>query len=224
MAPSRGKRGACLVREHRASEGEVVFQSLLATQPNTSEALNLLAWAETAGGKPQAAAEHLRRAIEIDPQNECNYVDLASLCIEHGMWDTAKEIVNVSLARIPASPRLHALQGVVDAQFGKYDDAANEFDRANELDPVNRLGAVGLSQLYAERNRPERAVDILRDRLQTSPDDPTLKYLLADALTKNAADDPARITEARRALQKAVHAKPDFGEAHALLVYCHINL
>lgn len=209
--------GICLMREHRPSDAEAVFERLLAARPDSAVTLNLLAWAEGVNGHVQPAVGHLRKAIEIDPQNEQNYVDLVSLCIQYGTWETARDMLEASLQKNPNSPRLHALRGVIDAQFGKYDEAASEFDRANDLDPENKLGAAGLGVLYTERNEPKSAATTLRARLQKTPDDPTLNYLLADALVRQGTSDVSAIAEARASLQKAVSAKPDFGRAHALL-------
>lgn len=209
--------GICLVTEHRASDAEAVFQQLLTERPDSAKTLNLLAWAEGSNGHPQSAMDHLREAIAIDPKNEQNYVDLTSLCIQYGTWEAAREIVDASLRNDPASPRLHALRGVIDAQFGQYDDATAEFDRANDLDPSNQFGAAGLGVLYTERNQPASAVAAVRSRLKKTPDDPTLNYFLADALIREGPDDAAAMAEARRALQTAVRTKPDFEQAHALL-------
>jgi predicted Zn-dependent protease len=106
---------------------------------------------------------------------------------------------------------------VIDAQFGKYDDAGRELDRANDLDPENKFGAAGLGVLYAERNDPQSAATALRARLRSTPDDATLNYLLADALLRQGTEDASARAEARAALEKAVRTQPDFERAHALL-------
>jgi predicted Zn-dependent protease len=209
--------GVCLMREHRASDAEAVLDRLVTARPDSALSLNLLARAEASNGHLQPAVDHLRKAIEIDPQKEQNYIDLVSLYIQYGTWEIARDIIETSLRQNPDSPRLHALRGVIDAQFGKYEEAASELERANDLDPANKFGAAGLGVLYAERNDPQSAATALRARLQKIPDDPTLNYLLADALVRQGQDDASARAEARASLEKAVRAQPDFERAHALL-------
>src|SRR5712692_922589 len=105
-----------------------------------ADALNLLASAEAAGGRIEAAVGHLRRAIEIAPKDERNYLDLAAICIRNDSEDAAAEVVGAGLQHAPESARLHTVKGVLQAQLGKYQEAASEFELANRLDPNRQYG------------------------------------------------------------------------------------
>ena len=182
-----------------------------------ADALNLLAWAEASDGEPQTAVTHLRAAIQIAPHIEQNYIDLAVLCIQNGMWQTAREIVEMSLRNVPNAARLYAIRGVIYAESGNYDEAEREFAHANEVDPNNEYGSVGLGLLYNQRNQPDSTVTAVRNSLVKNPGDPTLNYLLAEALMRKGGGDASILADARRALLHALQSKPDFGKAHALL-------
>ncbi len=210
--------GYAQLLDKRAGEAVKTLQPLASKNDIKSDVLNLLASAETEDAQPEAAVAHLRQAIGIAPKEEQNYLDLSALYVKYDNSQAAAELVDLGLHNVPASSRLHAVQGVIDAQLGKYDEAATEFERANYLDPKSEYGAAGLGALYIERNQPDVAIKALRERLRKNPNDATLNYFLAQALLRqtNTAGS-SNFNEARDALSKSLHSKPDFGKARALL-------
>jgi tetratricopeptide (TPR) repeat protein len=235
-SPAYSLYGVCLLTGHRLEEAITVFQKVLSDQPERSDvrfnlgyaqlvakrtteaadtlrplvrpdALNLLASAEVANGQLDLAIAHLRQAIGMAPKEEQNYFDLAALFVQHDQLQAATETVDLGLRHIPEAGRLHAVRGVIEAQQGKLDEAAAEFEQSE-------YGAAGLGALYLQNNQTDEAVITLRERLRKEPKDPTLNYLLAQALMRQGS---AKFNEARAALLIAVSAKPDFSKAHVLL-------
>jgi Flp pilus assembly protein TadD len=191
----------------------------------SSDLLHLLASAEAQAGQTEGALDHLRQAVKLSPKEERGYFELAAFCIQRDNLQTAADVIRAGLQNTPDAGRLRALQGVIDAQSGRYDEAAAQFEMANALDPKSELGAAGLGALYLERNQPDSAAAALRHRLQANPNDPTLTYFLAEALMQqpsgigsSGADD-----EARQALLNSLRSKPDFAKAHALLGKLYIR-
>src|SRR5207253_6369669 len=84
-----------------------------------------------------------RKATELDPKNEENYIDLASLCRDHQSFEVAADVVNVGIANIPDSAALYTLRGAIAAQTSNVEQAAADFERANRLKPDARYGDVG---------------------------------------------------------------------------------
>jgi cytochrome c-type biogenesis protein CcmH/NrfG len=108
--------------------------------------------------------------------------------------------------------------GVIKGQIGTESEAASEFELANRLDPRQEYGAPGLGVLYASSNQIELASDVLRERLKKNPDDPTLNYLLAEALIRQDVQPGTQdFAEVSTALRHALRIKPDFGSAHVAL-------
>jgi Flp pilus assembly protein TadD len=189
-----------------------------------ADALNLLAAAEAAGGRLEAAVDHLRRAIEIAPKDERSYLDLAAICLRNESEDAAAEFVDVGLQNVPESARLHTLRGILKAQLGKYEEAASEFELANRLDPNRQYGAAGLGVLYTEMRQPDLASAVLRERLKKSPGDSTLNYLLAQALVQEGVEPgTAKFSETLEALIAATRAQPAFAKAHSLLGKLYVS-
>ncbi len=161
---------------------------------------------------------HYKKAIEAAPSDEQNYVDLATLYIQHEAASSALPVVDAALQHSPNSPRLHAMRGVIKGQIGLDDEAAAEFERANRLDPKGELGSPGLGVLYASSNQIERSGEVLRERLKKTPDDPTLNYLLAETLIRgNIQNGTPEFAEALSSLRRAIRIKPDFAGAHSAL-------
>jgi tetratricopeptide (TPR) repeat protein len=186
-------------------------------RPDTS-ALNLLASAEAADGQLAAALKDLRTAAHLKPEAEENYLDFATLCLEHNSLDVAEEIINIGLQNVPNSARLYSMRGIINAEKHKYDESSSDFEQANRLSPEKPYGSVGLSMLYAESKRPEEALKVVRERLRAAPNDATLNYLLADLLLNQPRETSnVDLAAARAALLRSISVRPSFSNAHALL-------
>jgi Flp pilus assembly protein TadD len=199
-------------------ENAVLTLEPFADDDKTGEGLGLLATAEIAAGKFDAAVAHLRKALELNPKLEQNYLDLAGICIDHETLSNAEKVVDIGLWNIPNSSRLHALKGVIAAERGQNEEALKEFDRANKLDSREEYGAAGLGTLYLESNQPQAAVEIIQSRLRSHPEDPTLNYLLAESLMKLPGPlAHSRMATVRDALSICIRANPQSAKAHGLL-------
>jgi tetratricopeptide (TPR) repeat protein len=201
-----------------AGDAVVTLRPLTIGEHPDASALNLMASAEAADGHLGTALEDLRKAAQLKPDAEDNYLDFATLCLEHDSLDLAEETVNIGLQNIPASARLYSMRGIINAQKNKFDESANDFEQANRLSPQKLYGSVGLSVLYAESKHPEESERILRSKLRMAPNDATLNYLLADVLVNQPSGATNHdLAQAKAALLRSVAAKPDFSNAHALL-------
>jgi len=182
------------------------------------DALNLIAAAYEANHETPAAAAALRRAIDLAPRDVRNYLDLATLCMDHAAFQVGVDIASAGLKEMPDSAALYAERAVLNAQLMKYDDADADFAKANQLQPRQEFATVGLGISLLERNDTQRSLEVLRSRLKESPDEPTLNYLLAEVLTRRgAAPGTPEFKEALAAAQRAVKAKADFAPAHDVL-------
>jgi tetratricopeptide (TPR) repeat protein len=124
--------------------------------------------------------------------------------------------------------RLRSLVGLLAREFGRYGEALAELDKSIELwkhladgpavgptDGVELVIALdGRGAALIETNRTVEAAEVLRQAINRSrvlllraPDDPDRRSVLASALTnlgRVLATDPAKSTEATKALDEAV--------------------
>jgi len=180
--------------------------------------LNLLAALYLQLSKVQEAIDTLRRAVELAPTDERNYLDLAALCIDHNAPEIGLEVLDTGLRNVPGSARLLTIRGAVLANMGKTEEAQKDFEEASRVQPDSFYGTIGLSVLFAENERLADAENLLRKRLRNHPQDPVLNYLLADVLVRQGASPgtPA-FNEARRALDRSIREQPGFAKSHVAL-------
>lgn len=204
------------LQARRPADAVATLQPLAAA--GDAEAVNLLAAAQAAEGHLESAIASLRRAAQLSPQDERNYLDLAVLCQKHEALGLAGEILDAGLRRLPGSARLHAMRGVLHAQLAELDQASAAFEQAARLQPDQAYASMGLSVLLGQTGRLEGAARLLREKLAQAPGDATLNYLLADALLREGvAPHQPEFAEAREALRRAIRAQPDFAKARATL-------
>jgi len=182
------------------------------------DALNLIAVAYEANHETPQATAALRRAIDLAPRDVRNYLDLATLCLDHAAFQVGVDIISAGLKNIPDSSALYAERAVLNAQLMKYDEADADFARANQLQPRQEFATVGLGISLLERNDSKRSLEVLRSRLKESPDDAMLNYLVAEVLTRQgAAPGTGEFKEAEAAALRSVKANPNFAPAHDVL-------
>jgi tetratricopeptide (TPR) repeat protein len=180
--------------------------------------LNLRALVESAAGDLELAFADLKRAVEMDPAGERNYLDLALLCLDHSQEQLAADVLTAGIARLPNDAALYSVRGIAYAQLSKYDEAQKDFARATELDPAKPLGQVASTVLYVDTDQPEKARQALREQLKKTPDDAVANTLLANLLVhQGAAPGTAEFDEAKAVLARALHTNPDAVDALVLL-------
>ena len=182
------------------------------------EYLNLLAAAYEANHNTDKALATLYRAIAIAPDDIRNYLDLATLCMDHSATQSGIDIINAALKNFPENAELYLERGVLYVQLGKFAEAQADFDQIDRLGARQTLTTLARSIALLQNNNPDESLKVIRARLKTSPNDPELNYALAEVLTRNdGAPGSSSFKEAVAAAEWSVKQKPDFLLAHDLL-------
>jgi tetratricopeptide (TPR) repeat protein len=212
-------RAVAYVQAGRFAEAITILQALQAAgETMNGDTLNLLGAALNGNGELEAAIAAYRQAAQENPHDARNYIDLATVSMEHQSPAPALEILNAGIAQNPHSAALLALRGAVRAQMGENDAATEDFEAADQLQPSKLYGAVGLGVLFRDSSKLQQAERLVRTRLRSHPSDPTLNYLLADVLVREgAAPGDAGFNEAHRLLRKAVALDPTMAVAYGEL-------
>ncbi len=190
----------------------------------TAELDSLLAESFEANNQTQRAVDSLRRAIELDPQDENNYLDFATLCMNHRAFDDATKVLQVGLRLHPRSESLTFMRGVLYGMQDEYELAEKDFQKAAELAPERNLGAVGLGVTYLEKGNAAHAITVLHDTLHQNPNDASLLYLLAEALLRNGAvAGSPEYAEAQASLEKSVRLNSNLCLPHVSLGSIYID-
>ena len=207
-----------LVRKGDHTAAIKTGEDLLARGYRRGEVFNLLAQAYEEGGKAKEAYDALRAAVELEPQDEINYLDLVILCLDQDNYDQGLEIADIGVLRIPRSARLHLQRGVVLAMKSRFDDARKEFESSTELSPEAGLPQVALGFVLIQVEKFSEAIELLRAQSVKSPNDPYVFWFLGEALNRSGASiGSAQEQEALAALQKSVQLDPQLPQPRALL-------
>jgi tetratricopeptide (TPR) repeat protein len=202
----------------RADEALANARAAMTGNPRDPATLSLFAAASASAGQVEPAIAALRTAIEVAPDDDRHYLDLAMICLDHDAADLALDVVNAGLSRNPEAARLYTMRGAIHADRAELEEAAHDFERARALSPDELYGSVGLSLLLRQTDRMPEAIALLRQKLAKRPEDATLNYLLADALMRtNPMPGSGEMHDARNALTRALRANPRFASARAAL-------
>jgi predicted Zn-dependent protease len=191
---------------------------LIARGHETSELNNVLAEAFEGNSDIKHAVDALRRAIALDPEDEDNYLDFATLCMNQRSFQAGMQVIEVGLKYHPKSDRLIFMRGVLHAMQDEFDLAEKDFELSANLAPETNLGYIGLGVTYLETGHDAEAIQVLRKRLREKPNDAGLLYLLSEGLLRTGVSpgDPA-YTEAQMNLEKSISLNPKLCLPHVAL-------
>ena len=204
------------LKNHQPEQAVDVLSPL--TSVKDADLLNLLALAYEQAKRPDDAFRVLETAIEVNPQEQTNYLDLAILCLEHNQEQRSVQAATAGIARIPKASSLYLIRGVAYAQLAKYDEAESDFMTAAELDPDQPHSTIAMSLLYSDRNEVDKEKALLTRQLTVTPNDAVTNYMLADLLSRSGAlPHQPDFDKALMHLKKSLAARPDSAEAQILM-------
>jgi tetratricopeptide (TPR) repeat protein len=175
----------------------------------SSDGLNLLAQVYEKTNQTQLAIDRLREATSLYPTDENNYLDLATICIDHNAFPLGIEVVEVGLKNKPGSQKLLIQLGLLHALSGRFDEARVEFDQANKQAPSRDLPIAAVELANIQQSRFGEAVHDLRKKVKQNGNSAILWYLLGKAVIINgAAPGRPEFTEAQSAFQEAIRLDP----------------
>jgi tetratricopeptide (TPR) repeat protein len=211
---------------HRYGEAKRTLLPLTEEGPEKrrAAALNLLAAVYEEDQQTPAAVVALQKAIALDPANSDNYLDLATLSLDHAAFKLGVDVLNAGLHAVPDPGRLYLERGVLEVQLQQYDEANADFRKSADLNPLQNYSSVALGISLLEENKVGESVKVVRQRLAKAPADPTLNYLLAELLIRTGVKPgtPA-FQEAKAAAKRAVRGKPDFTLAEDVLTELYLR-
>jgi tetratricopeptide (TPR) repeat protein len=176
-----------------------------------SRALNLISAAYEANQQTPEAVPALRRAIALAPRDVENYLDLATICLDHGAFQVGVDVVDAGLHVLPDSAPLYLERGVLEVQMDHYDQANADFQKAEALNPLQNYSSVALGISLLQQNELPRSLQVVKQRLAKAPNDAVLNYLLAEIHIRMGVEPgtPA-FKEAMAAAQRALRNEPKF--------------
>ena len=207
-----------LIKADKSAEAIQTFQELTSEGYKTAELYNLAAEAYLKSNKVQEAYDAMRAGTQIDPKSEDNYVDLASISLEHEEYSLATDILDVGIHYVPESYRMHIQRGVSYVMRGAIDKAESDFEAAAALAPNKSLPYLALSWVWIENGKTAKAVEVLRQKWKEPNFDYLVPYAFGVALVRSGAESgSAASDEAIKAFALSVSRNPKFSHSHSEL-------
>jgi Flp pilus assembly protein TadD len=166
-------------------------------------------------GRAEQAAEALRRAVEISPNDPEAHNNLANALAELGEGEAAESGYLSALALRPDYAEAHMNLGILLARSGRDSEAEGCYRTAVATDPDFLAARLQLARYLRRVGRPEQALKALREATALHPDHAEAQNDLGRCLV-----ELGRSEEALGPYRRAVEIKADFAEAHFNMGVC----
>jgi len=167
------------------------FERALAIRPDFVIARLELARLEIAKGDYEAAIKTAEQALSVDKSNlSARIIQSAALLAQH-KYSEARQLLESMRTQVPNSPDVVFQLGAVSLAEKKYKEADEEFRRSYDLNPSNIRGIGGLVESDLQQNKPDAAIQTLKDELSKNTDRSEMKLLLADVEVRIGKFDDA---------------------------------
>ncbi|HTN93549.1 MAG TPA: tetratricopeptide repeat protein, partial [Gallionella sp.] len=163
-------------------------------------------------GETELAAEHYRKALEINPNFAEAHCNLGLALKELGQLDHAVSSYQQSLKINPGLTEAHNNLGVALRNLGMLDNAISSFDHALKINPNYAEAHFNLAETLKDLGQFESAQASYRRALEINPDFAEAHNNLGSTF-RNLGQLDAAAASYRRALT----IKPDYAEAHGNL-------
>ena len=181
------KRIAVLAVSGRKEEALALARNLAAGAPSRA-LLSRLAELEESAGDLDAAIMALRRAIQVDPENEEGYIELSEFCVRYRNPELALEILDLGLKRMPKSYRLQVQKGITLGQGQRYEAARKAFSDAMSLEKDHSVALTALAVTLIHLEELPEALETLRNGVERFPEDFYVHYIYGFAVDRSRAE------------------------------------
>jgi predicted Zn-dependent protease len=183
------------------------LEKVLQLDAKSPTALRQLGELEMAAGNPAKAAEYLKRAREVRPDDSTAAFEEGQARKKSGDLGGARDALEASLKLMPGQLVARILLGQVYLDLKDAKAAQDQFEAAMLVDSKNVDAAVGLAQAQIAQGSFADALSQLEPLAQTS-DNPALFEALAQAYKGAGKEAEAQKAEGRAKSLREKSAKP----------------
>ncbi len=164
-------------------------------------------------GHPARAASEAENAIDFDPGNEANHLQLGQVLLTNNNPAAAREIFDEALERFPDSDLLRLGLGLALNRLQFHEEAEPEFRKLLARRPNLGIALDGLVEACIQLVRYDQVAEAASEFLKASPADYRGYYYSAVAGERTGLPPLA----VENLLRKAIDRNAAFAPAHALL-------
>jgi len=190
-------------------KAEGIYQQILKSEPNQTDALHLLGVIAHQVGNDGIALDLITKALVINPDNAEAHSNLGLVLKGLGNLDDAVISYRKALALKPDHAEAHSNLGVVLGEQGKPGDAITSYHKALSINPDYADAHNNLGNLLLEQGKLDDAVASFHKALVINPN-----YVEAYYNLGNALHEQGKLDEVIASYLKALSINPDYADAH----------
>jgi predicted O-linked N-acetylglucosamine transferase (SPINDLY family) len=216
---ARFARAIAELQQGRGAQAAAICNDVVRAQPSHAGALHVLGIVAAQGGLPAAAADYLRRALAVEPNDPAVACNLGNALRD--LRQPAEALVAYQGALRAAPHFAGALYGAGNAllDLGRAEEAVRSFDEAVALDPGNADAHNNRGNALLQLGRAEAALEAYARALRVRPG-----FELALANRTRALLQLERHEEALRLADRRIALRPGDSEAHQDRGLCLLQL
>ena len=198
-----------LYSRRQFARAERVCRQIVAARPAEADAFNILGASLAALGRPEEAADALRRAIAINDRAASYRANLGEILRQAGRLDEATAAIEAAITLDPNNAQALNNLGIVQYERKQFEDAIASYRRALELRPGMAEALNNLGNALRATGDGEGALNAYREALAQRSFYPEAHNNLGTQLQQDGKTD-----EAEQALREAVRQNPHYIDAH----------
>jgi tetratricopeptide (TPR) repeat protein/ADP-heptose:LPS heptosyltransferase len=203
------KQGLALHQQGQLAQAQLIYQQVLAKQPQHFDALHLSGVIAAQSKSPTLAMELIGKALEINPNNAVAYYNRGNALKELKRVEEALASYDRAIALKPDYAQAYSNRGVALQELKRVEEALASHDRAIALKPDYADAYYNRGVALKELKRVEEALASYDRAIALKPDCAEAYYNCGNAL-----QELKRVEEALASHDRAIALKPDYSEAY----------
>ena len=192
--------------EQLQREAEHTANELRNRYPNSAEALHVVAMMHSQLRHTNEAEKLWQKCIELSPQNETYYVNLAAVMMDRGNSQSAIEILQRAISAGSSSPDVLHHLAVALTNLGKFEEAEDAVQKVLKVEPHFPSAWLVLGQAQLKLRTPAEAEVSLRNAMSQGVRSAELYFALAGACARQGKDQEA--AEFRKSFSELTASQP----------------
>jgi len=224
--PAQLRLAEVLLADGRLEESRQLYEIVMKHNAGIAQAYYGLGRIAAAGGKPAAAADLYRKALDLFREYGAAHYALGMALRDLGQTAEAQEHLArsqqlklsrptledpliIAIAEMNAGGSAHLKRGALLEAAGKIAESIGEHEQALEINPWQVQAHINLISLYGRTGQFEKAEKHYRAAVAINPDLPDSHYNYGVLLVRQE-----RLKEAAQAFQQCLQLNPYYAEAH----------
>lgn len=182
---ARVNLGNLFMDQGRFRDAEEEFRRALALAPNDSEANEKMGALLLKQGDVNGSLPYLEKAVQLKTDNASAHYYLGTAYTQRGEYSKALGELQTSLYQFPNSAPVHYQMGVVYELQGNGGAAVNAFQKSINIKPEFAPAGMQLAEHYRRRGDLTGSLEVMKNLLESYPDNDTLRFRVAQLSLKN---------------------------------------